>query len=119
MYEDDPRDQYRPSSLDDDDRSRSEYYSHCATTASLTDDSAILPNTLDASILADTIPESVNKDSKTDIARPDFDNELLMDIDTYSDEGQAALQAVYQRQQPWLLKSKIINEIPKKHAFLY
>jgi hypothetical protein len=52
MDEDDPRDQYRFSSLDDDDRSRSEYYSHCPTTASLTDDSAKLSNTLDASSLA-------------------------------------------------------------------
>jgi hypothetical protein len=98
MDEDDPRDQYRPSSLDDDDRPRSEYYSHCATTAPLTDDSAILSNTLDASSLADTIPESANKDSKTDIAGPDLDSEhihdsdaiheLLMDIDLDSDEGQ-------------------------------
>jgi hypothetical protein len=32
MDEDDPRDQYRPFLVDDDDRSRSEYYSHCVTT---------------------------------------------------------------------------------------
>jgi hypothetical protein len=55
------------ASLDDDDRSRSKYYSYCATTAPLTDDTAIPPNTLDASSLADTIPESENKDSKNDI----------------------------------------------------
>jgi hypothetical protein len=42
MVNDDPRDQDRPSSLDDDDRSRSKYFSHCATTAPLTNDSAIL-----------------------------------------------------------------------------
>jgi hypothetical protein len=56
MDEDDTRDRYRPTSLDDDDRSRSEYYSHCATTAPLTDDIAIPPNTLNASSLADPIP---------------------------------------------------------------
>jgi hypothetical protein len=98
LDEDDPRDQYRPSSLDDDDRSRSEYYSHCATTAPLTDDSAKLPNTLDASSLADTIPESANKDSENDIQGPDLDSEhvrdsdaiheLLMGIDIDSDEDQ-------------------------------
>jgi hypothetical protein len=33
MDEDDPRDRYRPSSLDDNDRCRNEYYSHCATTS--------------------------------------------------------------------------------------
>jgi hypothetical protein len=75
MDEDDPRDQYRPSSLDDDDRSRSEYYSNCATTAPLTDDSTKLPNTLDASSLADTIPESANKDLENDIEGPDLDSE--------------------------------------------
>jgi hypothetical protein len=58
MDEDDPRDRRRSASLDDDDRSRSEYYSHCGTTASVTDNTAILPNTLDASSLADTNPES-------------------------------------------------------------
>jgi hypothetical protein len=94
MYEDDPRDQYCPSSLDDDDRSRS----HCATTASLTDDSAILPNTLDTSTLADTIPETANKDLGNDIEGLDLDSEqihdsdaiheLLMDINIDSDEGQ-------------------------------
>jgi hypothetical protein len=95
MDEDDSRDQYRPSSLDDDDR---EYYINCATTAPLTDDSAILPNTLDASSLADTIPESANKDLKSDIEGPDLDSEpvhdsdaiheLLMDIDIDCDEDQ-------------------------------
>jgi hypothetical protein len=69
MNEDDP------ILLDDDDRSRSEYYSRCANTAPLTDDSAKLPNTLDAFSLADTIPESVNKVSKTDIKGPDLDSE--------------------------------------------
>jgi hypothetical protein len=68
---------YRPSSLGDDDRSRSEYYSHCATTAPLTDDSAKLPNTLDVSSLADTIPESANKDSENDIEGPDLECYLL------------------------------------------
>jgi hypothetical protein len=98
MDEDHPRDQYRPASLDDDDRSRSEYYSHCATTAPLTNDIAIPPNTLDASSLADRTPESANKDSENNIAGPDPDcehahdsnaiHELLMDIDTDSDESQ-------------------------------
>jgi hypothetical protein len=87
MDEDDSRDRYRPSSLDDDDRSRSEYYSHCATTAPLADDIAVPTNTLDASSLADPTPESANKD----IAGPDPDSneihELLMDIDD-SDESQ-------------------------------
>jgi hypothetical protein len=83
---------------DDDDRSRSEYYSHCATTALLTDDSAKLPNTLVASSLADTITESANKDSENDTEEPDLDtehvhvseaiHELLMDIDIDSDEDQ-------------------------------
>jgi hypothetical protein len=67
MDEDDPRDQYRLSSLDYDDRSRSEYYSHCATTAPLTDDSAILPNTLDAFSLADTILKSAKKERPVSI----------------------------------------------------
>jgi hypothetical protein len=50
MNEDVPRDQPRSAPLDDDGRSRrSEYHSHCATTAPLTDDTAILPHTLDAS----------------------------------------------------------------------
>jgi hypothetical protein len=78
MDEDDPRDQDRTSSFDDDDRS--------------SDDSEILPNTLDASSLVDTIPESVNKDSKFDIEGPDLDSdaidELLMDIDDDSNESQ-------------------------------
>jgi hypothetical protein len=98
---------------DDHDHSRSEYYSHCATTVPLTDDSAKLPNTLDASSLADTaklpntldassladtVPENANKDSKNDIEGPDIDSEhvndsdptheLLMDIDIDSDEDQ-------------------------------
>jgi hypothetical protein len=83
--------------IDDDDRSRSEYYSHCATTAPLTDDIAILTNTLDESSLADSTPESANKDSENNIAGPDPDSEhvhysnaiheLLMDFDD-SDEGQ-------------------------------
>jgi hypothetical protein len=99
MDEDHPRDRHRSASLDDDDRSRSEYYSsHCATTAPLNDDFAIRPNILDASSLADTIPESANKDSNNDIAGPDPDrehvhdsgaiHELLMDIDSDSDESQ-------------------------------
>jgi hypothetical protein len=77
--EDDPRDQSRSASLDDDDRFRSEYYS------------------LDASSLSDTIPESANKDSKNDIAGPDPDSEhvqdsnaiheLLMDSDSDTDEN--------------------------------
>jgi hypothetical protein len=98
MDEDDPRDRYRPSSLDDDDRFRSEYYSHCATTAPLTDDIAISANILDASSLADPTPESANKDSENNIAGPDPDSEhvhdsnaiheLLMDFDGNSDESQ-------------------------------
>jgi hypothetical protein len=97
MDEDDPRDRYRPSSLDDDDRSRSEYYSHCATTPPLTDDIAVPTNSLDASSLVDATPESANKDSENNIAGPDPDiehvhdsnavHELLMDIDD-SDESQ-------------------------------
>jgi hypothetical protein len=93
MDEDDPRDRHRFASLDDDDRSRSEYYSHCA----MTDDIAIPTNTLDASSLADPTPESANKDSKNIIAGPDPDSEhvhdsnaiheSLMDIDD-SDEDQ-------------------------------
>jgi hypothetical protein len=73
MDEDDLRDQYHPSSLGDDDRSRSEYYSHCATTAPLTDDSAKLPNTLD--VLADNILKSASKYSENDIEGPDLDSE--------------------------------------------
>jgi hypothetical protein len=98
MNEEDPRDQYCPSSLDDDESSRSEYYSHCATTVPLTDDSAKFPNTLDAFSLADTIPETANKDSENNIKGPDLDSEhvhdsdaiheLLMDIDIDSDEDQ-------------------------------
>jgi hypothetical protein len=98
MDEDDPRDRRHSASLDDDDRSRSEYYSHCATTAPLTDDTAIPPNTLDASSLAETIPESANKDSENDIAGPNPDSEyvhdsnaihdLRMDIDSDSDESE-------------------------------
>jgi hypothetical protein len=97
MDEDDPRDRYRTASLDDDDRSRSKYYGHCATTVTLTDDIAIPTNTLDASSLADPTPESANKDSENNIAEPDPDSEhvhdsnaiheLLMDIDD-SDESQ-------------------------------
>jgi hypothetical protein len=68
--EDDPWDQPRFASLDDDDRFRSEYYGHCATTAPLTDDTAILPKTLDASSLADTIPKCANKDSENDLLDP-------------------------------------------------
>jgi hypothetical protein len=92
MDEDDPRDRYRPSSLDDDDRSRS------ATTAPLTDDITIPTNTLDASSLADPISESANKNSENNIAGPDPDSEhvhdsnaireLLMNIDSDSDESQ-------------------------------
>jgi hypothetical protein len=94
--EDDPRDQNRPSSLDDDDHSRSEYYSHCATTAPLTDDSTKLPNTLDAFSLAYTIPKIANKDSENDIEGHNLDSEhvhdsdaihkLLMDFHIDSDE---------------------------------
>jgi hypothetical protein len=97
MDEDDLRDRHRSASLDDDDRSRSEYYSHCTITAILTDDIATPINTLDASSLADSAPESSNKDSENIIAGPDPDSEhvhdsnviheLLMDIDD-SDEGQ-------------------------------
>jgi hypothetical protein len=64
----------------------------------LTDNSAILPNTFDASSLADTVLESANTDSKTDIEGPDLDSEhvdnsdaiheLLMDIDIDSNESQ-------------------------------
>jgi hypothetical protein len=75
LDEDDPRDRHRFASLDDDDRSKSEYYSHCATTAPLTDDIAIFPNTLDASSLADPIPKSAIKDSKNNIAGPDPNSE--------------------------------------------
>jgi hypothetical protein len=98
MDEDDPRDRHRSASFDDDDRSRSEYYSHCATTAPLINDIATPTNTLDASSLADPTPESANKDSENNIAGPDPDSEqvrcsntiheLLMDIED-SDEGQA------------------------------
>jgi hypothetical protein len=97
MDEDDLRDRHRSASVDDDDRSRSEYYSHCAITAPLTDDIAIRTNTLDASSLVDPTPESANKDSENIIAGPDPDSEhvhdsnaiheLLMDIDD-SDESQ-------------------------------
>jgi hypothetical protein len=97
MDEDDPRDRHRSASLDDDDRSRSEYYSHCAITAPLIDDIATSMNTLDASTLADPTPESANKDSENIIAGPDPDSEqvrcsnaiqeLLMDISD-SDESQ-------------------------------
>jgi hypothetical protein len=97
MDEDDPRDRRCSASLDDDDHSRSEYYSHCATTAPLTDETAILPKQIDASSLADPTPESANQDSKNIIAGPDPDSEhvhdsnaiheMLMDIDD-SDEGQ-------------------------------
>jgi hypothetical protein len=90
MDKDDPRDRHRSASLDDDDRSRSEYYSHCAITAPLIDDIATPINTLDASSLADPTPESANKDSENIIAGPDPDSEqvrcsnaiheLLMDI---------------------------------------
>jgi hypothetical protein len=73
--------QPRFSSLDDDDLSRSEYCGHCATTAPLTDDTAMLTNTLDASSQADTIPESANKDSENDIAGPDPDSEHVHDSD--------------------------------------
>jgi hypothetical protein len=64
----------------------------------MTDNSVILSNTLDASLLVGTIPKVANKDSKTDIEEPDLDRkhvhesdaiyELLMDIDIDSDEGQ-------------------------------
>jgi hypothetical protein len=67
MKEYDPRDQHRSSSLDDGDRFRSECCSHCATTAPLTDDSAKLPNTLDAYSQG---PESANIDSENDIEEP-------------------------------------------------
>jgi hypothetical protein len=73
---DDPRDRQRSASLDDDDRSRSEYPKYYyAITAPLTDDIAITPNTLDASSLADPTPESNNKDSENIIAGPDPDSE--------------------------------------------
>jgi hypothetical protein len=80
-----------------------ECYSHSATTSPLTDDVAITPNTLDASSLADRIPESANKDSDNNIAGPDPDsehvhdsnaiNKLLMDIDSDSDESQVGTQS--------------------------
>jgi hypothetical protein len=64
--------------VDDDDRSRSEYYSHCVTT--------------------DRWPESANKDSENDIEGPGLDSEhvddsdaiheLLIDIDIDSHKGQ-------------------------------
>jgi hypothetical protein len=119
--EDDPRDRHRSASLDDDDRSRSEYYSHCATTAPLTDDIAIPTNTLDASSLVDATPESANKDSKNNIAGPDPDSEhsfheFAMDIDdsdegqTRSTHGQVAFPAVYLKRGPRLLKPTITKK---------
>jgi hypothetical protein len=72
MDEDDPRDQYRSSSLDDDDRFRSEYYSN----------SAKIPNTLDASSLADTIPESAKNDLENDVEGPNLDSKHVQNSDT-------------------------------------
>jgi hypothetical protein len=98
MNEDDPRDRHRSASLDDDDRSRSEYYGHCAITAPLTDDTAISSNTLDKSANKDTISKSANKGSENNIAEPDPDSEhvydsdaiheLLMNIDRDCNESQ-------------------------------
>jgi hypothetical protein len=66
--------------------------------APLTDDTSMPSNTLDVSSLADTIPESANKYSENYIAGPDPDrehvhdsdviHEVLMDIDSDSDESQ-------------------------------
>jgi hypothetical protein len=65
------------------------------STAPLTDDIAIPSNTLDASSLADTIPESAKKYLKNDIEsdskhvhESDAIHELLMDINSDSDESQ-------------------------------
>jgi hypothetical protein len=88
-----------------------------ATTAPLTDDSAILPNTLNASSLADTIPESANKDLKTDIEGSDLDSEHVHDSDAIHELLSISIWTLMRArsiQQPWLLKPTIT----KKLAFL-